>query len=311
MYNEKINGSTDVSKYKSAFFWYTLLAVTYLILSLTLPVSNQTLTQLHINMSQYRALVFVVILPYILIWGAAFYSSNKMAQYSKLLGDAKEKPAFYDISRGIAVLAWGLAVPAIINTILKAVIVKHPGSQDTVTIINNYIALLVPLIAFTLIGNGSRRLSDFINARPSKNGMRLFALLFIALGVYYSFLTLSARKYHGNPYHLSREVTMFTIIVPYLYAWFMGFMNCYEIALYAKKIKGLLYKQALNLLGMGIAIVIGSTIFLQFITIAFAYKTTNSLGSILVVVYLLLITEAVGYFMIASGAKKLKRIEEI
>lgn len=300
-----------MSKYKSAFFWYIVLALTYLILSLTLPVNSHTLSQLHINLNQYRALVFVVILPYIVIWGTAFYSYTQMSAYTKLLGDAKERPAFYDITRGITVLAWGLAIPAIISTILKAVVAKHQNLEESVTIINNYITLLVPLIAFTLIGNGTRRLSDLVHTRPGKNGMRLFALLFIALGVYYAFLTLSARKYHGNPYHLSREVTMLTIIIPYLYAWFLGFMNCYEIALFAKKIKGLLYKRALNMLGAGIATVIGSTIFLQFITIAFAYKSTNSLGSILVLVYLLLVIEAVGYYLIASGAKKLKRIEEI
>ena len=300
-----------MSKYKSAFFWYVLLALTYLILSLTLPVNSHTLSQLHLSVNQYRALVFVVILPYIIIWGAAFYSYTLMSAYTRLLGDAKEKPAFYDISRGITVLAWGLAIPAIISTILKGIVAKHLNLEESVTIINNYITLLVPLIAFTLIGNGTRRLSDLVHARPGKNGMRLFAVLFIALGVYYTFLTLTARKFHGNPYHLSREITMLTIIIPYLYAWFMGFMNCYEIMLFAKKVKGLLYKRALNMLGAGIAIVIGSIIFLQFITIAFAYKTANSLSSILVLVYLLLVTEAIGYYLIAAGAKKLKRIEEI
>jgi uncharacterized membrane protein len=81
--------------------------------------------------------------------------------------------------------------------------------------------------------------------------------------------------------------------------------------MYAKKIKGLLYKRALNRLAAGIATVIGSSIFIQFINIVFAYKNNGSLGSLLVLIYLLLAVEAIGYILIASGAKNLKRIEEI
>lgn len=300
-----------MSKYNSAFFWLTVLAVIYLVLSLVLPVNAHTLRQLHISISQYRVLLFVVILPYILIWGAAFYAYVKMFEYTKLLGDAKEKTAFHDIARGISVLAWGLAIPAILSLILKAIAAKHAGFENTATVIANYMTLLVPLIAFTLIGNGTRRLSDLMRSRPGKNGMRVFAVLFITLAVYYTFLTLTARKHHGNPYHLSLQLTMLTMIIPYLYAWFMGFMNCYELAMYARKVKGLLYKRALNLVGAGIATVIGSTIFIQFITIVYAYKPTDSLGSLLILIYILLLSEAIGYFLIVSGAKKLKLIEEI
>lgn len=104
---------------------------------------------------------------------------------------------------------------------------------------------------------------------------------------------------------------MFTIIVPYLYAWFMGLMSCYEIIMYSQRIKGLLYKRALNRLAGGIGAVIGSSIFIQFINVVYAYKTNSSLGPLLILIYLLLVVEAIGYILIANGAKNLKRIEEI
>jgi hypothetical protein len=300
-----------VTRKNSVFLWYAILALVYIVLSLVLPVNTHTLHQLHLSLYQYRVLVFVVILPYVLIWFAAFYAYYIMDAYTKLLGKEREAPAFKQMTRGVQVMAWGLAVPAILSTILKAIGARHDGFEQTATIIGNYLTLLVPLIAFTFISNGSRMLTDLLKIRPGKNGMRILVLLFIAFGVIYTTLTLIARKSHGNPYHLTRPLTMFTIIVPYLYAWYLGLMSCYELVLFAKKIKGLLYKRALNRLASGIGLVIGSSIFIQFINIVYAYKDNNSLGSLLMLIYLLLTVEAIGYILIVVGGKNLKRIEEI
>ncbi len=295
----------------SPFFWYGLLALTYIVLSLTVTVNPKTLDTLNLELAQYRLLLFAVIIPYVLIWFAAFYAYLKMNQYTALLGDARERPAFKEISRGIQVMAWGLALPAIIGVILRAIGVKNPGFESTAIIISNYLTLLVPLIAYTLIGNGSHKLAVLSKANITRNGFRLFILTFIVLSVYYTFLSLYSRKFNDNPYHLSRNLMILTIIIPYLYAWFIGFLSCYELLSFARKIKGLLYKRALNLLTSGIAIMIVSSIFIQFINIIFANDSSTSLGSILILVYVLLITEAIGFILIANGAKSLKRIEEI
>lgn len=298
-------------KKNSTFFWYAVLAITYLFLSLVLPINTHNLRQLHLSLHEYRILIFVILLPYCLIWFAAFYASVVMKEYTSLLENEREAPAFAQISKGVQAMAWGLAVPAIISVILKSIGAKHQAFDETATIISNYLTLLVPLVAFMFISNGSRILTEITRVRPSHNGMRIFALVFITFGVYYAVLTLTARKFHGNPYHLSLGLTMFTMIVPYLFAWFMGLMGCYEIMLFSAKIKGLLYKRALNRLAGGIAAVVGSSIFIQFINVVYAYKNNSSLGSLIILIYLLLAVEAIGYILIASGAKNLKRIEEI
>ena len=149
----------------SPFFWYGILAAAYIILSLSLPVNAKTLHTLHLNMAQYRLIIFAVIIPYILIWFAAFYAYIKMDQYKRLLGNSPEAPAFHDISLGLRVMAWGLAIPAITNLILKAIAAKHPGFTGAAAIIGNYLTLLVPLIAYTYIGNGSHRLAVISKAQ--------------------------------------------------------------------------------------------------------------------------------------------------
>jgi hypothetical protein len=295
----------------SPYFWYGVLALLYLITSLVLPVSSKTLHNLHISATTYHVLLFFVIVPYLLIWLSAFYAYLNMDQYVLRLGKTQEARAFKSIAAGIRVMAWGLAIPAILSMTLKGIAGMHPGFSPTATVISNYATLLVPLIAFTLIGNGTRTLTDWIRTRPSRDGYRIFIALFLIFAVLYAYLALYVRHHQDNPFHLARGVLMLTIVAPYLYAWFQGFINCYELTLYAKKVKGLLYKQALNLLAWGIGAVIASSIFIQFLGILFVSGDNISVGSVLIIVYLFLMIEAAGFGMIAIGSKRLKRIEEI
>jgi hypothetical protein len=293
------------------YTWYGLFTATYLILSLALPVNPHTLEKVHLSIGEYHVYMFAIILPYVLIWFAAFYAYVTLRSYTRTISKSAEGPAFFQIAHGIQVMAWGLAIPAIISIILKGIAAGHSGFENTATIINNYIQLLVPLIAFTFISAGTRKLSDLVQTRPTLRSIRLFAFAFIIMGVYYCYLTLRARFTHGDPYHLSITGTLLTIVVPYLFAWFMGLLATLELLMYATKIPGLLYKQALNLLAGGISLVIGSSIFIQYITVVMAYKSSFNLGFIIIVLYILLALEALGFVLIATGSKRLKRIEEI
>ena len=295
----------------SPFFWFTVLTLIYLVTSLLVPVSGKTLAMLHVSLSEYRMLLITVLVPYILIWFAAFYAYHKSDQYARALKGTDEADSFAYISKGVRVMAWGLAIPAILSVILNGIAAKNPSFKDTATVINNYATMLVPLIAFSFIGIGARRLSEQVESRPSLNGIRIFVLAFLIFGVYYTSAALSTLYRHDNPYHLSRYVLLLTVIVPYLYAWFAGILSCYDLALYSRKVRGLLYKRALATLSAGLITIIGSTIFIQFIKIAFAYQDNLSINSLLVIIYILLIIEAIGFILIANGARQLKRIEEI
>lgn len=293
------------------YTWYGILVATYLVLSLTTPVNPDSLHKVHLKTAEYHAFMFAIILPYVLIWFAAFFGYITLRAYAKSIQKSKEGPAFMHIANGVRVMAWGLAVPAIISAIVKAIAVGHPGFDDNATIINNYVTLLVPIIAFSYISMGTRKLSDLVKTRPTLIGIRLFSLAFIIMGVYYCYLTLRARFTHGDPYHLSILGTLLTIVIPYLFAWFMGLLATLELHMYTTKVPGVLYKQSLNLLAYGISIVIGSSIFIQYITVIFAYKSTFNLGLIVVLLYILLAAEALGFVLIANGSKRLKRIEEV
>lgn len=294
-----------------AFTWYGILVAAYIILSLSVPIDSHALHMLHLSSVEYRVFIFAVIVPYTLIWLAAFYAYNNMQSYAKRIHTSPEGLAFKQLANGILVMAWGLAIPAILSVILNAIAAQHYGFKGTATIINNYATLLVPLIAFSYISSGTRRLSDSLHSRPSLVGVRLFVIAFVTMGVFYCYLTLRARFLHGDPYHLPTVLTLLTIVIPYLFAWFMGLLATLELTMYATKIHGLLYKRSLNMLASGIAMVIVSSIFIQYITVIFAYKGNFTLGILLVLIYILLIGEAIGFVLISTGSKRLKRIEEI
>jgi len=65
------------------------------------------------------------------------------------------------------------------------------------------------------------------------------------------------------------------------------------------------------LLALGITIVIISSIIIQYVTTLMNNGNDLSFGSLLLLVYGLLIVEAAGYALIAYGARRLKRIEEV
>jgi len=102
-----------------------------------------------------------------------------------------------------------------------------------------------------------------------------------------------------------------TIMVPYLYVWFIGLLASYEIAIVSKNVKGVLYRRALQLLGAGLVTIIVSSIALQYISGVSTHTTHIVFDYKLVVGVLFRIVGGAGFIMLALGALRLKRIEEV
>jgi hypothetical protein len=102
-----------------------------------------------------------------------------------------------------------------------------------------------------------------------------------------------------------------SVIVPYLYAWFVGLLAAYEITLFSKHIKGVLYRQALGLLAAGLITIIASFIALQYLN-----GIQPRVGYLLINYQLVLssifrIIGAGGFVMLTIGAARLKKIEDV
>ena len=295
----------------STMKWYIVLLIIAAVLIIALPPAPGITNRLHISLTEYRLAISTLILPFAIIWFSAFYGYNKLRGYANKIQHTKEGDAFKNFADGIGILAWGLAITTIVSLLFNAIVDAHPGFTTAQKIIINYLTVIVPLIGFTLIGNGTRALNVLAKIRPNLTSTRVIVLIFLLIGVFFTHLVVSNTAHNQNTYHLSLYWLLITFIVPYLYAWFIGLLCANEIRLYAQFIKGIIYKKALIQLAAGITIVIIASIISQFVSSVFLNKNSIQIGTAFLIIYPILVIEAIGYSLIAYGARMLKRIEEV
>lgn len=291
--------------------WFVILFVIACVLSLLLSPDPQTLATFHISKKTYHIVIIFVLLPEAVIWYATFYALAKLQEYTRYLKKSKECTAFYKITTGMGVLAFGLIISSIISLILNEITAQHSGFREAAAIINHYIAMLVPVVAFTYINSGAHLLMRFVKNGDNLWRIRVFIIIFIVIGVLFARTALRTRAVGTNPYYLGAYPLMLTVIVPYMYAWFEGLSAAYNLQVYSTNVKGVLYAKALQLLAAGLAITIAGFIAVQFITSTVGAKNSEPLGFVLIIIYALLAILLGGLGTIALGTKKLKRIEEV
>lgn len=298
------------------FRYYVILAVVYLGLSLSLPASKTALSNYHLTSGAYHALLFFVILPFVLIWFPAFYGYVKLQEYAQSIDTSAEGPEYSQLARGLQWLAWGLPAQALVSLILNAVANDHPAFQGAAIIITNYVAIVILLGAFNCISRASRGLSERTGSRLTAAGSKAVVLLFVVLGVVYCYLTfqhinLASLHSTDNPFYLPVWLLVLSVIVPLLYVWFLGLLAAYEVLLYGKHTRGLLYRQAIQLLSGGLVAVIASSIGVQYLRTISPRGGHLSLNNTLLLIYIIYIIMALGYISLSLGAKRLRKIEEV
>ncbi len=300
----------------SAVRSFSVLALLYTVLVFLLPANTASMRMYHLSPVAYHILLFVVVLPSLVVWYTAFYGSAKLQHYAQSISKAPEAAEFHRLARGMAWLAWSLPVPAIISLVLDSIADSHSGFHGASIILINYASLILPLVGFSVIATGARGLTARSTARTTIASARGILLLLIALGVVYCFLvfrqfSLTKLGSAQNPYHLPIWLMITTQIIPYLYAWFIGLLAAYEINGFGKHVRGLLYRQPLQLVAGGLTLAIIGFIALQYSTAVAAPLGHLLFNYHLVAIYVFRIIVATGFLLIAYGVNRLKKIEEI
>lgn len=292
------------------------LALLYFILIFLLPANKQVTANHNLTSAEYHTLVFLIVLPSVAVWFVAFYGYAKLREYAVSLKAAPESMGFERLARGVMWLAWSLPVTAIVSITVNSIANSSSGFHPAAIIITNYITLLFPLVAFSLIGMASRNLLSHTKLSLSSTTTRIIMVLFLIAGVLYCYLIFrnfdsSSLGSTDNPYFLPIWLMLITVIVPFLYAWFIGILAAYEIVSYSRQVRGVLYRQALHLMVGGLVAVIIASIALQYMA-SIQPSTghlTISFRLILNVVFRAI--GGVGFILMALGATRMKRIEDI
>lgn len=313
----KIRNNKEAKRTTSlALRQYALLAILFIIMIFLLPPNSETMHLYHFSALEYRTVVFAVALPGLAVWLAAFIGYAKLREYAYAIRKTPEGIYFDQLADGCTWLAWSLPIGAIIPFFLNTIANQHTSFHAAAIIMSNYINLLLPLVAFSIIAQASRGLMSTVKINLSLINVRALILAFMLLGVLFCFSTfrffdLSSFSSSDNPYFLPIWLMLLTITVPYLYAWFLGLLSIYEITLFSRRVKGVFYQQALGMLVYGLLAVILSSIALQYINsveprvghLIFDYRfALNTLFRTV---------GGGGFILLAFGAHRLKKIEEV
>lgn len=295
---------------------YLMLAVLYAFLICILPASKQTMAAYNLSLIEYKLLLFGISIPTFMVWLAAFIGYARFHDYANAIKGAPEAYGYKRLALGTTWLAWALPISSIVAIILSGIAHSYQDFRPSSIIIANYVALLLPLIGFIYIGSAARALSATAHKAFDLSKAKTIITLFALLGLTYCYFTftrfdLVSLTNTDNPYYLPIWLMMFTIIVPYLFSWFTGMLAALEIMIFSKHVHGLLYRQALQLLAAGILTVVVSSIALQYINSASPRVGYLILGYKLLLITLFKLLAGAGFVLVAYGASKLKRIEEV
>lgn len=293
------------------FYWYVTLLVLFIALTLIPSPDTATLIKYHLTPLGVRLLDLTVIFPEAIIWFAAFYGYQKIQHYSQLIRTGKEGKQIAKLSRGLLLLAIGLPVIAIMSSILTIIASHHPSFTATSVIIQNYANIVFPLLAFIWISNGARGLSELTRTRPPFIVMHIIAVVALTLGIAFCCLIVSQHRELRLTYHMSPQLVMLTLGIPYIYIWSIGLQACAELLEYSRKVHGVLYRKAWIQFISGLAAIIFISILLQYLTTLYTWLNSLTLGAVLLLLYSLLLLLGGAYIVVALGAKRLTKLEEV
>jgi hypothetical protein len=292
------------------FCGYLFCVVVYGAFTLLPTPSRITLTRYHLSAMSLRLIDLTIIFLLAAIWYAGFYGYIQLRNYNRLIRDSKDGKAMIWITKGIFLLVLWLPIPSLVSSILDYISLRHLAFAPAATIINNYISLLFPLIAFILIGKGARSLIDLVRVRPSFKAINILAVVLVYIGLIDYHLIASTHN-RTDIYHLSIWLILITLAAPYIYMWFVGLLATYEIYRYSRKVRGIVYRRSWAFLAFGIGWLIVMSVVLQYLNTVTNRLDSLSIYWILAIVYSLLLVLSGGFIFIAIGARKLRRIEEV
>lgn len=300
-------------KYFFLFIFFTLL---YLGAIYLVPPDPAVLKRYNISGLQLNLINTALLIPIVAIWFTSFYGFSKIKHYSEIIKKQPDGKAIAKIANGLGILSISFPFNAFLDVILAYTGRLYPAFTPAVTIASNYITILLVAISFVVMLSGARELRNLVKSKNTKTiwSIRIAMLLF---GIFYAYLTLinPLRSVPGPDgfalYYLPDPLIILTIVLPTLYTWYAGIEAAVHIQTYKNQVQGILYKDALKYMSWGLIAVILSSILLQVLNTFSTWLLELELGSLVQLLYFLLVCIGIGFIFIAKGAKKLTKIEEI
>lgn len=299
-------------KSKTFLYLYLGLVISYLGLVLGLPFDPALLSQYNVTESTARLIQVSFAMPGILIWLTSLYGFLRFRKYGLVIKKEKEGPAFSKLVSGLMVLSFSLPLNAMLGSLLDFITFKNPGFASASIITRNYATLGYQFAAFGLIALGALGLRNTLKTRLDKSSQKFTIFIIIFTSLFTWLITASPLNQNTEKlYHLPDWLVLVTIVIPYLITWYMGAVAVKNLVTYQHYVKGIVYKQAILNLVWGIGLIVGLSISIQGIITLLDDVNANNLGSVVLLIYGFLALYAVGFGLVAKGARRLQRLEEV
>jgi hypothetical protein len=300
---------------KALVYLFIALAVIYAAVVLILPIDPVVLERYDITETGARLLNLTVILPAEAIWFGALYGYIRLKSYARLIGGSAEGSPFNRLADGLGILALSLPFRGVVSAVMNHLTVNDPGLETVATVVPNYIGLAFSVVSFMLIASGAHGLLTSLRNRGPGSPVSNYAVLaLILLSSVFTWLILSGpagSTSEAEAYQSPAWIVILTLAVPYLFAWYQGALATYRLYVYKSRVEGHLYREAFGNISAGIGLILFLSILIQLITTISERLNRLELTPVLLLIYLLVLLYAVGFGLVAKGAKKFKKIEEV
>lgn len=289
---------------------FLVLVVIYFATVFAIPADADTLHKYHISAAQLHALDAVLVVPLLIILAAAFYGYARLKEYADIIKDSEDGRQISLLANGIGVIAYGLIISGIISNTLNAFAVHHRGLKVIEIILSNYIGIAYLGAALFLISIGTKGLMNIAKYRPSLRAIHgLVGVLIIIAVIYTYFIFENPRSTLWSIFHLPLWLIVTTIVIPYIYLWFAGLLASFELLMYTKRLRGLIYKQSWRWVALGLGLIMIMEITLQFLNALTSGYSSLTIKALFFAALLIFIVMAIAFLMIAKGARGLRKIE--
>lgn len=297
---------------KRLYIWtFVLLLAIYIGLVFVLPIDPQVLERYRLSPLKAQMLNLTVVVPIALIYLSAMYGFLRVHSYAHSIRDSKEWPYFRRIAYGLTVLGFSLPITSIFNSLSSYILLSQPQFTEEVAIVRNYVALAFTLAAMLLIAHGARGLCNMLKRRrPALPPPSLYSSLGpISIASIHTWL-ITSQTSGATASYLPNWLLVTTLAVPYAFTWWIGLQAVSDLLRYRKRVRGVIYQLAIDSLAKGVAVIIGTSVLIRLLTTLSGPLNRLHLTPLLGLIYALIAIYAVGYGLVARGARKLRHIEE-
>jgi len=182
-------------------------------------------------------------------------------------------------------------------------------------VFRDHLSMLITLAAFAMFYRGALLLTRQAQLETPITTTAVTTSTMVVLGVWYATAFLGNHAVGAatgsSLAFVPSGLLLITLVLPYFVAWYLAILAGINIFRYARAVKGAIYRQSLRNLAFGLYAVVLFSAFGGVIMLLAGTVSNLNLAAVLGILYVALVLYGVGYIFVASGARKLSKIERV